>query len=397
MTWTIDPREALRVTDDFDLVTFDRGGKPGFDGKKADGEALMAERGDLLAELQERLFAEGRAGGKRSVLVVLQGLDTAGKGGIAKHVMGLVDPQGVQMRSFGVPTKEEASHHFLWRIRKALPTPGRIGLFDRSHYEDVLVQRVDEIVPEEVWRKRYTEINRFEEKLVESGTTVLKFALMVDRDEQGLRLMERLDRPDKRWKFSRNDLTTRGKWDDYQEAYADVFRFTNTEVAPWYVLPANRKWYSRLAVTEILARTLIEMRPKWPKPRYDIAKARRDLAATMSPEALAESAADTEATVVKAIESNTEVRTEAIELMGGTDEHHARAAALREEWETELAETLAQKAELAGTTVEELQAADEDAKSDKQSKKDKKKSKKNKDKKDKSKKSKKKGKDKKKS
>lgn len=228
MSWTTDPRDVLRVTDDFDLATFDRNGKPGFDGTKSDGEQVMATRGELLAELQERLFAEGRAGGERSLLVVVQGLDTAGKGGVARHVMGMVDPQGVQLRSFGVPTKEEASHHFLWRIRRALPVPGRIGVFDRSHYEDVLVQRVDNIVPEDVWRGRYAEINSFEEQLVESGTTVLKFALMVSYDEQAQRLMERLDRPDKRWKFSASDLKTRAKWDDYQEAYADVFRFTNT-------------------------------------------------------------------------------------------------------------------------------------------------------------------------
>lgn len=345
MSWTTDPRDVLRVTDDFDLAAFDRHGKPGFDGKKSDGEQVMATRGELLAELQERLFAEGRAGGERSLLVVVQGLDTAGKGGVARHVMGMVDPQGVQLRSFGVPTKEEASHHFLWRIRRALPTPGRIGVFDRSHYEDVLVQRVENIVPEEVWRKRYREINRFEEKLVASGTTVLKFALMVSYDEQAQRLMERLDRPDKRWKFSPGDLKTRAKWDEYQEAYADVFRFTNTDYAPWYVVPADRKWYTRAAITEVITRTLVDMQPRWPEADFDVADMREQLAQTMSTAALKESLDDTASTVESAIDSSIDVREEAIELRG--DKKAAKQAKQqRKEWEADLTATLEQKTAL---------------------------------------------------
>ena len=343
MSWTTDPRDVLRVTDAFDLATFDRHGKPGFDGKKSKGKQLTAERGELLAELQERLFAEGRAGGERSLLVVVQGLDTAGKGGVARHVMGMVDPQGVQLRSFGVPTKDEAAHHFLWRIRRALPTPGHIGVFDRSHYEDVLVQRVENIVPEEVWRKRYKEINRFEQKLIDGGTTVLKFALMVSYDEQALRLMERLDRPDKRWKFSANDLKTRAKWDAYQEAYADVFRYTNTQEAPWYVIPADRKWYSRLAITEILTRTLVDMRPRWPKTSFDAAKLREQLAATMPTEVLRESLDDTKDTVQQAIEDSVDVREEAVALKGKAKKHAAHAQRRREAWEAELAATIRQK------------------------------------------------------
>src|SRR5690606_38912876 len=144
--------------------------------------------------------------------VVVQGLDTAGKGGIARHVMGYVDPQGVQLRAFGAPTKEELSHHYLWRIRQALPDPGRIGVFDRSHYEDVLVARVDELVERSVWEGRYDEINQFEQEIVDSGTVVLKFALMVSHEVQGLRLMERIDRPDKRWKYAQSDLHTRSQW-----------------------------------------------------------------------------------------------------------------------------------------------------------------------------------------
>ena len=233
--WSEDPRTALRVGADFDLSTFDRGGAPAWTGNKDQAEAAMKARGGLLSELQERLFAHGRAGGNRKVLVIVQGLDTAGKGGITGHVMGLVDPQGVSLRSFGVPTAEERRHHYLWRIKRGLPRPGLIGVFDRSHYEDVLVVRVEELVEEEVWRKRYAEINRWEKSLVDDDTVVLKFALMVSHDEQGKRLMERIDRPDKRWKYSANDLVTRQRWDDFQEAYADVFRLTSTDHAPWHV------------------------------------------------------------------------------------------------------------------------------------------------------------------
>ena len=278
--WTTDPRDALRVGPDFDLASFDRNGQPGWDGDKEDGEAYLPERGEEMSDLQERLFAEGREGGTRSVLLVLQGLDTAGKGGIVRHVMGMVDPQGVALASFGVPTEEERSHHYLWRIEKKLPPAGRIGVFDRSHYEDVLVVRVDELVPEDVWRARYDEINAWEKKLVEGGTTIIKVALMVSYAEQGERLMERLERPDKHWKFNPGDLDTRSKWPAFQEAYADVFRLTSTEDAPWYVVPADKKWYSRLAITEILTRTLEDLDPQWPVADFDVEEMKKALLAT---------------------------------------------------------------------------------------------------------------------
>ncbi|NLE97489.1 MAG: polyphosphate kinase 2 family protein [Propionibacterium sp.] len=341
-TWTRDPREALRAGPGFDLAKFDPDATPGFDGSKSDGEELMLQRGELLNELQERLYAEGRAGGSRSVLCVVQGLDTAGKGGVARHVMGMVDPQGVELRSFGVPTEEEFANHFLWRIRKALPRPGRIGVFDRSHYEDVLVQRVDSIVTEDVWRGRYDEINEFEKELVENGTTVLKFALMVSHDEQGIRLMERLDRPDKRWKYSANDLKTRSKWFAYKAAYADVFRFTSTEHAPWYVIPANRKWFSRTAITEILTRAMVELDVAWPVADFDVAEQREALAATITTPALKESLEDTEDTVESAMESSIEIRKEALELHNG-DARVEEAKTKRKEWEADLEQTLEQK------------------------------------------------------
>ncbi len=379
--WSEDPRTALRVGADFDLSTFDRGGAPAWTGNKDQAEAAMKARGGLLSELQERLFAHGRAGGNRKVLVIVQGLDTAGKGGITRHVMGLVDPQGVSLRSFGVPTAEERRHHYLWRIKRGLPRPGLIGVFDRSHYEDVLVVRVEELVEEEVWRKRYAEINKWEKSLVDDETIVIKLALMVSHDEQGKRLMERLDRPDKRWKFSSGDLTTRARWDDFQEAYADVFRLTDTDHAPWYVLPADRKWYSRLAATEILTRTLVDMDLKWPQPRWKPEVQRRQLAATMSPDALAESLADTERVVMKALESSTEVREEAVMLRvkGQADEAHGAALeglrAKREGLLADLERTLAHKRELLAAVAPDLLPTPDDdaAEEEKKGKKNKKK------------------------
>ena len=361
--WLQDPRDALRVGEGFDLSAFDRAGPPGFTGDKAAAATLMAERGALLSELQERLYANGRSGGTRNVLVIVQGLDTAGKGGIARHVMGMVDPQGVALRSFGVPTAEERSHHYLWRIKKALPRPGLIGLFDRSHYEDVLVVRVDELVPPEVWEPRYNEINKWEKSLVDNGTIVLKFAMMVSHGEQGMRLMERIDRPDKRWKYSVNDLPTRLKWDDYQQAYSDVFERTSTEYAPWYVLPADRKWYPRLAVTEILTRSLIEMDLRWPKPRWRPDAQRRRLVKTMTPEQLAASLADTASTAQGAIDESVDVNLEAAKIRDGhadqetRDSDLATIASRRSDLETDLATTLEQKRALLEELSPELAAA----------------------------------------
>ena len=391
MTWLQDPRDALRVSEDFDLTGFDRASTPGWDGDKAGAEAAMAGREELLNEMQERLYAHGRSGGNSKILIIVQGLDTAGKGGIARHVMGMVDPQGVQLRSFGVPTEEELKHHYLWRIKKALPDVGRIGLFDRSHYEDVLVVRVDELVPEDVWSKRYDEINKWEKSLVDEGYVLLKFAMMLSKDEQAIRLMERIDRPDKRWKYSTSDLDTRTKWDAFQAAYADVFRLTSTAHAPWYVLPSDRKWYSRLAVTEILTRTLVDMDLHWPNVRWQPEAQRRRLVKTMSPEALAESVADTVATVTKANEATLRVREEAAMLRTANDPMDVQDAAMAEidakraSLEADLAASLEHKksllAEVAPELVVDESAAEELEKTKKSKKKDKKESKKDKKKK----------------
>lgn len=318
--WREDPRDALRSGPDFDLDAMDRGATPGWTEDKKSAESFCTQRGKLLSELQERLFAEGSAGADRSLLIIVQGLDTAGKGGVARHVMSKVDPQGVALRSFGAPTEEEQKHHFLWRIRKELPGPGLIGVFDRSHYEDVLVASVDALVPRATWEARFDEINRFESDLVAAGTTVLKFGLMVSHDEQGVRLMKRLDRPDKHWKYSSNDLPTRRQWEDYQKAYAEVFRRTSTDAAPWYVVPADHKWYSRLAITEILTQTLVDMDPQWPSVRWDPMVQRRELARTLSTKALAVSLAETEEQVMKAIEDDRSVNKKAARVATVGDE-----------------------------------------------------------------------------
>ncbi|EYR62709.1 polyphosphate kinase, partial [Actinotalea ferrariae CF5-4] len=253
-----------------DLATVDRRGTPGFAGGKAEGAAAMAARGAALSELQEKLYAHGRTGGDRSVLLVLQGMDTAGKGGVVRHVLGMVDPQGVALRAFGPPTPQEATQHYLERIRAALPAPGRIGVFDRSHYEDVLVVRVEGLVPPEEWERRYAEIVAFEEEVAARGTTIVKVVLAVSYEEQAARLRERLERPEKHWKYNPGDIDARLRWDDYQEAYQAVLDRTSTDAAPWYVVPADRKWFARLAVTELLVDALDGLGLDWPRVDLDV-------------------------------------------------------------------------------------------------------------------------------
>ncbi|QAY62821.1 polyphosphate kinase 2 family protein [Xylanimonas allomyrinae] len=268
--WDDAPSRVLRWRKDQDVHDLDCDGTPGWDGDRDDGERLVAARAAELSELQERLFADGRTGGNRSVLLVLQGLDTSGKGGIVRHVVGLVDPQGVAHRAFGVPTPEEAAHGYLWRIRNALPQPGYLGVFDRSHYEQVLVVRVDGLEPEETWRAHYDEINAFEAEIAAAGTAIVKVALMVSRDEQKARLRERLERPDKYWKYNPGDLKTRARFGDYLDAYQEAFERTSTDVAPWHVVPADKKWFARLAVTELVLDALRSFDLGWPPAGFDV-------------------------------------------------------------------------------------------------------------------------------
>ena len=237
------------------------------------------QMGEQLSALQERLFARGRvnADSARRVLVILQGMDTAGKGGVVRHTFGLLDPQGVQLAAFKAPTKEELSHDFLWRIRRELPDAGMIGVFDRSHYEDVLVARVDELVEPEVWRRRYDRINSFEAELAASGTVIVKFFLHISPKVQQERLVARLDDPGKHWKFDPSDIAARAKWGDYQQAYTDVLERCNPDIAPWYVIPADHKWYRNWAVAQILLETLRSMNITWPAVDFDVDEQRHKL------------------------------------------------------------------------------------------------------------------------
>ena len=262
-----------------DLSALDTRATPGFDGDKAAGKAELDALGPRLSDLQERLHAEGVSGGRRSLLLVLQGIDTAGKGGVVRHVIGQVDPQGCEIASFKAPTKEELAHDFLWRIRKRLPGPGKLGVFDRSHYEDVLVVRVHGLVPRSTWSRRYAAINRFEARLVTDQIRVVKVFLHTSKEEQRQRLLARLDDPTKHWKFNPRDVDERAFWGDYQEAYAAALERCNSDAAPWYRVPADRKWYRNWAVASLLVEQLEDMKLTWPKADFDVEEQRARLLA----------------------------------------------------------------------------------------------------------------------
>jgi PPK2 family polyphosphate:nucleotide phosphotransferase len=238
---------------------------PGFSGdyrSKAETKAELKRNGKRLQELQEVLWAEG----KHSLLIVLQAMDAGGKDGTIKHVMRGVNPQGCQVTSFKVPTEEELDHDFLWRIHKATPRRGYIGIFNRSHYEDVLVVRVHNLVPETVWRQRYEQINQFEKLLADTGTTILKFFLYISKEEQKERFEARLRDPAKNWKFSMGDVKERNLWDDYMAAFEEVLSRCSMPWAPWFVIPANRKWYRNLVVSQTIIEALEKLDMRYPPP-----------------------------------------------------------------------------------------------------------------------------------
>jgi PPK2 family polyphosphate:nucleotide phosphotransferase len=263
---SIDLRDALRAQPGrrIRLRDLDTSNAHGWT-KEAAGPALD-EQLDRLTDLQDRLWAEG----KRAVLVVLQGIDAAGKDGTIKKVMTAFNPQGCPVTSFKVPSSEELAHDYLWRVHKAVPRRGEIGIFNRSHYEEVLIVRVHGLVPRSVWRSRYDEINAFEAHLAANGTTIVKFFLSISKDEQRERFQARYDDPTKRWKFSMGDLDERERWDDYQAAFDDALSKTSTDVAPWYVIPADRKWFRNLAVATILADTMAGLKPRYPPVAEDV-------------------------------------------------------------------------------------------------------------------------------
>lgn len=257
-------REVLRATPKVRLDRIDPNETLGLTQAKA--MDLLARNTERLGRLGYRLYAEG----KRSVLIVLQAMDAAGKDGVVRHVLTGLNPQGVRVTSFKAPTPAELRHDFLWRVHAAVPAHGEIGVFNRSHYEDVLIVRVKQLVPKEVWRHRYRQIRAFEELLASSGTTILKFFLHIDKEEQRERLQARIDDPEKNWKFELGDLRERERWADYQEAYEAVLRKCDSDAAPWYVIPSNRKWFRNAAVSQILVETLEGMKLTLPPPAADL-------------------------------------------------------------------------------------------------------------------------------
>lgn len=274
-------REQLRVpVGPVDLTQYDPRATPGFSGNKEEGKLALQNLGAEVSDWQERLYAEGRKGGQRRVLLVLQGMDTSGKGGVIRHGAGLMDPQGLRIASFKAPTPAEKRRGFLWRIRQALPGPGIIGIFDRSHYEDVLIARVRDLVTPAVWNRRYQQINDFEAELAANDVTLLKCFLHISPEEQELRLQARLDDPTKHWKYNPGDVDERSLWPAYTEAYQVALERCNSTEAPWFVIPSDRKWYRNWAVTTILLETLKSLDPQWPTADFDVETEKKRLAAS---------------------------------------------------------------------------------------------------------------------
>lgn len=260
--YKITPETKVRLKD-FDPN--DRGDLPNSKSAQEEANGFLAKQIQRLAELQNLLYADG----SQSLLVVLQAMDAAGKDSTIRRVFSGINPQGIRVTSFKAPSSEELAHDFLWRIHKETPRKGMIGIFNRSHYEDVLIVRVKKFVPEQVWSKRYSQINHFEQVLSESGTKIVKFYLHIDKDQQKRRFQERLNDPEKHWKFNPDDLADRELWDDYQKAFEDVFFKCSTDYAPWYVIPANNKSYRNVLIAQVLIELLESMELRYPSINYD--------------------------------------------------------------------------------------------------------------------------------
>jgi PPK2 family polyphosphate:nucleotide phosphotransferase len=263
-----------------DLSAYDTRATTGYSGSKDEGKVALDALGPEVSDWQERLYAEGRKGSERRILLVLQGMDTSGKGGVIRHGAGLMDPQGLKITSFKAPTPAEKRRGFLWRIRQAVPAAGMIGIFDRSHYEDVLIARVRNLVAPPVWNRRYGEINEFEAELAASGVTLLKCFLHISPEEQKVRLKARLDDSTKHWKYNPGDVDERELWPAYADAYQAALENCNLPEAPWYVIPSDRKWYRNWAITTLLLETLKDLDPQWPEADFDVDAEKKRLAAT---------------------------------------------------------------------------------------------------------------------
>ncbi|MEL7626931.1 MAG: polyphosphate kinase 2 family protein [Anaerolineaceae bacterium] len=260
--YLVKPGDKVKISD------FDPNDSSEFDGNKKDGKEALLKLNVELAGLQELMYAEG----KKRLLVILQAMDTAGKDGVISKVFEGVNPQGVRVAPFKTPSPLELAHDYLWRVHFQTPKKGEIVIFNRSQYEDVLAVRVLNLMPEEVWSRRYHHINEFERMLVDEGTVILKFFLNIDPEEQAGRFLARIEEPDKNWKFNPGDLADRKLWGDYMAAYEDVLNKTSTEWAPWYVIPSNKKWYRNLLVATIVRDTLVKMDMQFPAPPEDMEK-----------------------------------------------------------------------------------------------------------------------------
>lgn len=278
--WDDNVADLLRVREGFDLSAIDPGSTPGTSAKKKASQAELAAAARELRKLQERLFAQSRAGAPERVLVVLQAMDAAGKGGIVNHVFGGLEPHGLELTAFKSPTVEERAHDFLWRIEPRVPGPGVIGLFDRSHYEDVLIQRVRAFAPPEEIERRYGAITEFERRIADTGVRLVKIMLHVSPEEQATRLADRLADPSKHWKYNPGDIDERKLWPTYMEAFQLAIERTAAPHAPWFVVPANAKWYARAAVQRIVIGELAGLDPQWPAADFDVAEEQARLAAT---------------------------------------------------------------------------------------------------------------------
>lgn len=262
--WSLPPAQLLRFHSHTRLVDIDAGAKPGFDGDQAAGERFIADSSSEIANYQRLMYANGIHGDTHRVLIVLQGMDASGKGGIVRHVFSQVDPMGIHYHGFGKPSEEDLAHDYLWRIRRELPSNGWISIFDRSQYEDIVMPRITGFLPEETWRARYGQINDFEAELAGSGCAIIKIFLVSSRQAQRQHFLRRLDDPTRYWKFDPSDLDARDRWDDYMAAWQEVFERTSTSTAPWYLIPADKRWYSRMVVSELLRTTMKNFNQTWP-------------------------------------------------------------------------------------------------------------------------------------
>jgi len=271
-------RDRLRlVPGPVNLLGYPTAATPWAPGGKKRTKKALSDAGVTLAGQQEMLYADGDSGSRRKILLVLQGTDTSGKDGVVRHVVGQVGPAGVRITAFKKPTPAEAAHHFLWRIKRALPSPGIIGVFNRSHYEDVLITKVHGWIDEPTWLRRIEEINAFETELADTGTVIVKCFLHLSYAEQRRRLLARIEDSTKQWKFNPNDIDERARWQDYQAVYAQVLARTSTEAAPWYVIPSDRKWYRNWAIGQLLVETLLELDLRYPPADFDPAESRTRL------------------------------------------------------------------------------------------------------------------------